>query len=76
MRVVSLFVPIVFGLAVSGAPDLPNATSRPAATMAGVVRVDAGDAEYQALQRRADLALDGLRQARERRLETAQLAAN
>jgi hypothetical protein len=76
MRVVSLFVPIVFGLAVSGAPDLPNATSRPAATMVGMAKVDAGDAEYQALQLQADLALDGLRQARERRLATAQVDAD
>jgi hypothetical protein len=76
MRVVSLFVPIVFGLAVLAAPDLPSATSRPAAAMAGVVRADAGDAEYQALQRRAALALDGLRQARERRLTTVQFNVN
>jgi hypothetical protein len=71
MHAVSLFVPIVFGLALSVAPDLPKATSRPAAAM---VTGDSGDAEYQALQRRADLALNILRQARERRL--AQLSAN
>ena len=72
MRVVSLFVPIVCSLAVSSTPDLLTATSRPAA--ATVVTGDTEDAEYQALQRRADLALNILRQTRERRL--AQLSAN
>jgi len=75
MRVVSLFVPIVLGLTVSAAPDLPKATSRPAAAMAWAVKADAADSEYQALQQRADLALDILRQARERRLATAHLTA-
>ena len=76
MRVVSLFVPIVLGLGVSAAPDLPKATSRPAAAMAWAVKADAADSEYQVLQRRADLALNILSQARERRLETVQLNVN
>ena len=73
MRVVPLLVLLVCGLSVSVAPDLSTATE-PAAP--AVVSNDAGQVEYEALQRQADLALDMLRQARERRLATAQLAAN
>jgi hypothetical protein len=74
MRIVPLLILFICGLCASMAParltanDLPI----PAATSDDA----AGQARYEALQAQADLALDLLRQARERRLAGTRLAAN
>ena len=76
MRVVPLLILFVCGLSVSAAPERPVANELPiAAAPAGADEV-AGQAQYLALQAQAVFALDLLKQARERRLASAQLAAN
>ena len=72
MRVVSLLVLFLCGLCVSAAPDLSVAVGPEAPMAAGI----ADDADYLALQQRANQALDMLVQARERRLVALQLAVN
>jgi hypothetical protein len=73
MRVVPLLVLFMCGLSVSVTPE-----TRVVDDLSTVAAADeiAGQAQYQALQAQADLALDLLRQARERRLAAAQFAAN
>ena len=72
MRVVPLLLLLVCGLSVSVTPERLIATDRPDA----LVDDAAGQVQYEALQAQADLALDMLREARERRLAVAQIAAN
>lgn len=72
MRVVPLLVLLVCGLTISAAPDLSVANEPAAAVVASA----ADEADYQALQQQADLALDLLKLAQERRLAAMQLAIN
>ena len=74
MRVFPLLVFFVCGLSVSVSPERLIANDPSIGPM--VSDDAAGTAQYQALQAQADLALDLLRQAHERRLAAAQFAAN
>lgn len=74
MRIVPLLILFVCGLSVSMAPQRSAAIDVPVAAAAADEGV--AQAQYQALRAEADLALDMLRQARERRLAGAQFAAN
>jgi hypothetical protein len=73
MRVVPLLFFFVCGLCVSASPERPIADDPPTVAAADDAT---GQARYEALQAQADLALDLLRQARERRLAGSRLAAN
>lgn len=74
MRVIPLLLLFMCGLSVSVNPERSAANDVP---IAATVSDDLpGQAQYEALQAQADLALDLLRQARERRLAGAQVAAN
>ncbi|HVY89065.1 MAG TPA: hypothetical protein VG942_09375 [Hyphomonadaceae bacterium] len=76
MRAVPLLTILVAcGLSASVAPDPTPAVGWPAAVVAAADS-ETIDAEYRALQQQADMALDTLRQSRERRLASATLAAN
>jgi len=66
MRVVPLFLLFVCGLSVSVAPERPPVHDLTVA--AASIDDAAAQAQYEALQAQANLALDMLRQARERRL--------
>jgi len=72
MRVVSLLFLFLCGLSVSVAPERLIANDQ------AVAMVDdaAGQAQYEALQTEANMALDLLRQAQERHRLAAQVAAN
>ncbi len=63
MRIVPLLVLLICGLPVSAAPEMAVVTAP-----AGAAATAADDANYQALQTEADLALATLRQAEGRRV--------
>lgn len=74
MRVVPLLIVLVCGLSASVPPERLIANDL---SIEAVASDDAaGQAQYQALQAQANLALDLLKQAHERRLAAAQFAAN
>jgi hypothetical protein len=74
MRVIPLLILFVCGLCVSVAPE--RRVANDAFVASGDAADPSGQAQYEALQAQANLALDMLRQARERRLSLAQLAVN
>lgn len=76
MRIAPLLILLMCGLSVSVAPEMVADNDRQAAPATAIADDAAGQAQYEALQAQANLALDMLRQARERRLVAAQLAAN
>jgi hypothetical protein len=74
MRLVALLILFACGLSILVAPERLVANGLAAA--AAVADESAGQVRYESLQAQADLALDMLRQAHERRLAAARFAAN
>lgn len=72
MRIVALLILFVCGLSASVAPE--KLVANDPATANAVAAT--GQVQYEALQAQANLALDMLRQAHERRLAAARFAAN
>jgi hypothetical protein len=74
MRVVPLLILFLCGLSISVPPERLIASDLSIGAMASDDA--AGQAQYQALQAQANLALDLLKQAHERRLAAARFTAN
>jgi hypothetical protein len=72
MRTVTLLIMLLCGLTSSAAPEMSVATGPAPVIIAGA----ADEADYQALQSEADLALAVLTRAQGQRVAMAQLAAD